>query len=137
MVDTLTNFRLFNFSLQSKELPSQSYFKISINNYQYVLGNPQTDLDSSIYTGSRSYMSPGTIFIPLYAQVYWVDASGVQFKSTPDTSNSFLITNVTDTLVNAKTYKKTSIQFECYLKNFSGTIIHLTNGNAVVLFTTN
>jgi hypothetical protein len=137
MVDTLANFRMFNFSLQNSQLPSQSYFKISINNYQSVIGNPQSDLDSSIYQGNRSYMFPGVIFIPRFVQVYWVDATGVQFKSTSAVPNSFLITSVTDTVADAKNYKKAMIQFECYLNNNSGSTIHLTNGNATVLFTIN
>lgn len=136
MADTLTDFRMFNFSLQNSQLSSLSYFKISINNYQTVKGNPQTDLDSSIYPGSRSYMFPGVIFIPRFVQVYWTDAAGVQFKSS-STPNSFSITGVTDTIVDAKNYKKTMLQFECYLKNSSGNTIHLTNGKATALFTIN
>jgi hypothetical protein len=134
MTDTITNFRIFNFSLQNSQLPSQSYFKISINNYKNIPGSPQTDLDSSIFPGNRSYMFPGVIFIPLYVQVYWVDATGVQFKSTSLIPNNFSITDVKDTVVDAKDYKKTKIEFECFLQNNSGGSIHLTNGNAVVVF---
>ena len=134
MQDTLVNFRMFNFSIQNSQLPTQSYFKISINNYQNIVGNPQTDLDSSIYPGTRSYMFPGVIFIPRFVQVYWVDAAGIQFKSTSTVPNSFSIISVKDTVVDAKNYKKTMLEFECYLKNSSGSTIHLTNGNATVLF---
>jgi hypothetical protein len=137
MVDTLTNFRMFNFSLQNSQHPAQSYFKISINNYQSFVGDPQTDLDSSIYPGDRSYMFQGVIFIPLFVQVYWTDAAGARFESTSAVPNSFSITSVTDTVVDAKKYKKTRLQFECYLQNTSGSTLHLTNGNAVVLFTIN
>jgi len=135
MADTLTNFRMFNFSIQNSHLPSQSYFKISINNYQNALGDPQSDLDSSIYPGSRSYMFQGVIFIPRFVQVYWTNAAGVQFKSTSAAPNSFLITSVTDTIVDAKNYKKAILKFECYLQG-SGSTIHLTNGNATALFAT-
>ncbi len=136
MHDTLTNFRMFDFSIQNPQLPLQSFFKISINNYQNTFGNPQTDLDSSIYPGNRSYMFPGVFFIPRYVQVNWTDASGSQFKSVANMPNSFLITSVTDTFVDAKNYKKTLIEFECYLNNNFGSTIHLTNGNATVLFST-
>ncbi|HKR06304.1 MAG TPA: hypothetical protein VJY62_16835 [Bacteroidia bacterium] len=134
MVDTFTNFRMFNFSLQNSQLPFQSYFKISINNYQTVTGDPQTDLDSSIYPGNRDYMFQGVIFIPLFVQVYWVDDAGDQFESTSAIPNSFSIISVTDTVADAKHYKKTMLEFECYLQNNSGTTIHLTNGSATVLF---
>jgi|SRR6185436_5989753 len=137
MVDTLTLFRMFNFSLQNSQHPSQSYFKISINNYQTVIGDPQTDLDSSIFPGDRSYTFQGVFFIPLFVQVYWVDAAGDQFESTSAIPNSFSIMSVTDTVVDAKNYKKTSLRFECYLQNTAGNILHLTNGSATVLFTTN
>src|SRR6185295_13293071 len=41
------NNRAFNFTLKNPQLPLQSYFKISINNYSGVLGDPQSDLDNS------------------------------------------------------------------------------------------
>jgi hypothetical protein len=125
--------RTFDFTLKNSQLPSQSYFKISINNYTTVLRNPQEDLDSTIYISNRPYTSGTFFFVPLAAAIYWVDANGNQFKSTTTVPNVFSILSVEDIVVESKKYKKTVLQFECYLK-YGINNIHLTNGEATVLF---
>lgn len=126
--------RRFSFELKNSQSPSQSYFKISINNYKPVLGNPQDDLDSTIYPGNRSYTAGVLGFSPLAATVYWTDASGIEFKSTIAVPNSFSITSVENVVFESKNYKKAVIEFECYLDNSNNVTIHLTNGKATVLF---
>lgn len=129
--------RTFSFTLKNPQFFSHSYFKISINNYSSVLGNPQSDLDNSIYPGDRSYDAGGLFFLPGSVTVYWVDAFGIEFKSTTAVPNAFSITSVEDVVFESKNYKKAMLQFECYLQyNFTDTI-HLTHGNATVLFSVN
>jgi hypothetical protein len=130
--DTI-NRRTFNFTLRNVHDTSNSYFKISINNYKNILGVPQEDLDSTIYASNRTYNGGLLGFNPLSATIYWIDSTGLQFKSTPATPNIFSIISVEDTIYNSKKYKITKIEFECFLQDFNNTI-HLTNGKATVLF---
>jgi len=127
------NTRSFDFTLRNLQLPNQSYFKISINNYSTLLGSPQSDLDSSLYPGNRSYNS-GLIWMPRAANVYWVDDAGVEFKSSQAIPNNFVIQEVENISYEAKNYKKARLTFECFLvHNFTDTL-HLTGGEATVLF---
>lgn len=133
--DTLT-FRMFNFTLKNLQNDSCSYFEISINNYKDVLGIPQSDLDSSIYISMRPFQYPGEIlyFIPLGVTVTWVDTAGLKFSSsTVQQSHLFSITAVDDVVFENKNYKEVSVEFECNL-DADGSIIHLTNGKATIMF---
>ena len=112
-------------------------FKISINNYSDVLGDPQSDLDNSIYPGNRFYNYGAFFFLPGYVTIYWMDASGIEFKSTSAIPNNFSIISVEDIVFESKNYKKTVLEFECYLQYNFGATIHLTNGKATVLFSVN
>ena len=135
--DTLT-YRRFDFTLSSSQHPAQLYFKISMNNYDTLLGPPQSDLDSSMYSGLRNYqLNNGPIwFTPLQMAIEWFDASGQRYTSRGYLqSTAILITSVEEVYFQYKKYKKVSLEFECYLKSTSITNpIHLTNGTAVVLF---
>lgn len=132
-ITDLNNYRTFNFTLRNQQLPNQSYFKISISNYAAFLGNPQSDLDSSLYPGNRSYNS-GFLFQPRAANVYWVDDSGAEFKSSQAIPNAFVIQEVENIVYESKIYKKARLTFECFLvHNFTDTI-HITDGDAIVLF---
>ena len=132
VLDTNNN-RFFNFTLLDPLQPASSYFKFSINNYSTIPGNPQSDLDSTIYPGTRLY-GGGLFFMPLAAAISWTDASGTEYKSTPVAQNIFEIHKVEDVIFQSKKYKKTELSFECALvHNFTDTI-HLTGGEATVLF---
>ena len=131
-LDTNNN-RIFNFILQQPTLPQQSMFKISINNYSNTPGDPQADLDSTVYVSSRMYGS-GFFIIPLNAGIIWYDSTGNDYKSVAANPNSFNINSVEDIISGSKKYKKTLITFECFLvHNFTDTI-HLTDGEATIMF---
>lgn len=133
VTDSLT-YRAFNFTLKNPNHPAQSYFQISINNYQNALGVAQTDLDSSINVSTRNYQD--TIhFMPLAATVEWIDAAGIKFTSVlSQQTHLFSITSVEDVIFENKHYKKATVEFECNLSDSSGHILHLTNGRATLLF---
>ncbi|HKR05295.1 MAG TPA: hypothetical protein VJY62_11740 [Bacteroidia bacterium] len=129
--DTLT-YRTFNFTLKNPQ-NSHSYFQISINNYKNVQGVLLDDLDSSIYTGARHYQD--TIhFMPLAATVVWIDSAGVRFSSVfLHQTHLFSIQSVEDIIYENKNYKKLTVQFVCNLRDMNGHILHLTNGNAIII----
>src|SRR5688500_10827435 len=131
-LDTNNN-RIFNFLLQQNAAPLKSAFKISINNYRTFPGDPQTDLDSSIFVSNRTY-GANLLFAPLAAGITWYDSTGVAYNSVPASPNSFSIDSIEDLEYNSIKYRKASITFECFLVfNFTDTI-RLTNGEATVLF---
>jgi hypothetical protein len=132
-MEDIGNNRMFTFALKDSLHPLQSFFKISVNNYSNIQGNPQSDLDSSVYVSNRNY-SGGLLFVPLSAGISWTDSTGIEYKSTPAMPNSFAITSVEDLVFESKKYKKALIEFECaVVYNFTDTI-HLKNGKATVLF---
>jgi len=131
-LDTNNN-RIFNFILRKTSDPQHSNFKISINNYSNTAGDPQSDLDSTIYVSSRMYGS-GIFFIPLNAEITWFDSAGNDYKSVAANPNSFSINSVDDIVSGSKKYKKTSITFDCFLVHSFTDTIHLTAGDATVLF---
>ena len=98
-----------------------------------VQGDPQSDLDSSVYVSTRTYGS-GIFFVPLAAGITWYDSTGTEYKSTAAVPNSFSIHSVEDIIYETKKYKKADITFECFLVyNFTDTI-HLSDGEATVMF---
>ena len=125
--------RIFNFTLEQTSQSQRSSFKISINNYSIVQGDPQADLDSSVFVSSRNYGS-GIFFTPLNAGITWYDSTGNEFKSVSTNSNSFSINNVEDIEYETKKYKKTSITFDCFLVHNFTDSIHLTDGEAIIMF---
>lgn len=136
MFDSLTH-RTFNFTLKNPHHPHQSYFLISINNYQNSLGIPQNDLDSTVFTDTRNYQQANHPFAPLFATLTWTDSAGVIFSSAVVNQNHlFQITHVEDIIFDSKNYKKTSVEFDCLIASIHDTL-HITNGKATILFSVN
>jgi hypothetical protein len=134
--DTFTH-RTFNFTLQNSLDPSHSYFRISINNFQNMLGDLQNDLDSSIYSGERHYQFYSDTFSPLGATLTWVDSLGVTFSSSfIHQTHLFSIIDAADVVFNNIEYKKTSVEFDCLIASDHDTL-HITNGKATILFSVN
>ena len=139
VTDSLT-YRTFNFILKNPNHPAQSYFQISINNYENVLGVAQDDLDSSIYTGTRHYQLLTSIsnFTPLNVTVDWINSAGIKFSSGLLQQNHlFSIISVEDVIFENKKYKISTVVFDCNLSAMNGHIIHLTHGRATILFGVN
>jgi len=137
--DTLT-YRTFVFTLSNPQPSMQYYFKISINNYDSILGNSQIDLDSSIYVSTRNYELANAVgdFTPLNVTVEWYDSSGVKYSSAEYLQSTlFSITAVEDVTFENKKYRKATAEFQCYLGINFINYIHLTNGKATMLFSAN
>lgn len=131
--DTLTH-RMFSFILKNPQDPAHSYFRISINNYQNVLGDPEQDLAHSIFVDNRHYQEL-LHFILLGATVEWYDSAGVKFSSEPLTQGHlFSITAVEDLTFEGRNYKKAIVQFVCNLSDGNGHTLHLTEGRGSLLF---
>lgn len=133
VTDTHTN-RVFSFLLENFDHPSRSSLKISINNYQPHPGDLQSDLDHSVFPGDRHYQDIHH-FLPLAVTVKWLNAHGTEYTSRlAPQSELFSILNVEDISNEGKDYKKTTVEFECNLRDDTGHTLHLTNGRAVLLF---
>ena len=133
VTDTDTN-RVFSFLFENFDHPSRSSLEISINNYQEHLGNLQSDLDHSIFPGDRHYQDVHH-FLPLAVTVKWLNAHGTEYTSRLASQSELLsILSVEDISNEGKDYKKTTVEFECNLKDDTGHTLHLANGRAVLLF---
>lgn len=132
-----SHFRTFNFTLKNPQNSFHSYFQISINNYRNVQGVLQNDLDSSVYTGTRNYQD-SVHFMPLAATVVWYDSAGVRFSSDLfQQPHLFSITIVEDVIFENNNYKKSTVEFDCNLRDINGNVLHLTNGRATILLGVN
>lgn len=135
VTDSLNHYRTFHFTLEDVHLTHPS-FQVSINNYQTALSDHQSDLSHSIFVDERHYQYPENIdhFIPLAVTITWIDATGKEFSSAKvEQIHLFHITAVEDVVFEGRDYKKVSVEFDCRLEN-DGTILHLTEGKATLLF---